>query len=194
MQSRVQSRSLEGNKPENRKHHSAPVARGQVQGDERNDSLPAPRRGCSVHFWLPTHALISFLSWVEQCPPNSYVEVLTPSTDHNLIFEIGSAYEIIKLKWGYYVECQSRMMTVCMKMGDLATGVHGDRHACRRTPCRNGDRDWGDASARLGMLRIAGNYQRLRNSHGTESFSSLRRNQPCPYLDLGLIASKALKQ
>lgn len=123
----MQSRSLEGNKPENRKHHSAPVARGQVQGDERNDSLPAPRRGCSVHFWLPTHALISFLSWVEQCPPNSYVEVLTPSTDHNLIFEIGSAYEIIKLKWGYYVECQSRMMTVCMKMGDLAMGVRGDR-------------------------------------------------------------------
>lgn len=39
----------------------------------------------------------------------------------------------------------------------------------RRKPCDDGDKDWIDASTSLGMSRIAGNFQKFVERHGTFS-------------------------
>lgn len=58
------------------------------------------------------------------------------------------------------------MSDVLMKRGNLDTDMH-----TRRIPREGEVRDWGDASKSQGMLKIAPNYQKLRERPGTDSSS-----------------------
>ena len=61
--------------------------------------------------------------------------------------------------------------------------------------CEDRGRDQGDAATSLGLLRIAGNHQKPGEKHGTRpSLEPSKGMWLCQHLDLGLLASRAVRE
>lgn len=63
----------------------------------------------------------------------------------------------------------------------------------RRMPCEHESKDQGDASQSQGMSKTPANRQKLQEMEQIP-LMAVRRSQPCPYLDLGLLASRTMRQ
>jgi hypothetical protein len=64
-----------------------------------------------------------------------------------------------------------------------------------RTPCEDEGRYQSDASTSQGTPKIASKPPEAGDSPGTvPSLLVLRRNQPCPHFELGLLASQVMRQ
>ena len=82
------------------------------------------------------------------------------------------------------------MTGVLTKGGNLDTDMHTGR-----TPCEDEGRDGGNGSASQEMLKIASKKsQARREAKNRFPLTALRRDQPCRHLDLGLPASRTVRQ
>lgn len=78
-----------------------------------------------------------------------------------------------------------------MKRGNLDTET--DTHT-ERMPGEHGGRDRGDASTSPEHQGLPANYEKRRERHATDSPSQPQRKQPCQRLDLGLPATRTVRQ
>ena len=75
----------------------------------------------------------------------------------------------------------------------IRRGKNTETHTGRK-PCEDGGRDWSDAANSQGTPRIASNHQKLEEAREDASPGPLERARPCRYLDLGLLAFRAVRE
>ena len=84
------------------------------------------------------------------------------------------------------------MIDVFIKRGNLNTDMHTGKMPCED---EGSDLDWGNASLSQGIPKIASKPPEFRQEAWNRVFlSALRRNQPCQHLDIGLPASRSVRQ
>ena len=82
------------------------------------------------------------------------------------------------------------MTSVIIKGGNLNTDMHTGR-----TPCEDESRDQGDSSISQGIPKIASKPSEARGQAWNRFFfTALRRKNPCQHLELGLLASRSVRQ
>lgn len=80
------------------------------------------------------------------------------------------------------------MTEALMKRGRLDTDEHK-----RRIPCEDRGRNWGDVSISQGTPRNASKTTQLGDRLAIDCLSQRSKNQPCPHIDLRLLASRTLR-
>ena len=132
-----------------------------------NQWLSSKQSRKAWHLWRSKQSLVL---WVE-----------LHHTPNVTLFEDRVFTEVSKFPWSHLVGPTSSMTVVHIKRGSLdrETDVHSGR-----PPCEDEGRDWSHAWL---AKEVSGESQ-------IRFLTALRRNQPCQNLDLGLLASRAVRQ